>query len=497
MSTADCRLVPAASAAMEQALREREQRYALATAAGRVAVWDLDVGRDRLIADPPLAEFWGVRPVGPGELSASWLAIIYPDDQAAVGRAFEDHVAGRTAEFRSEYRVPLGDGTVRWGLTRGSAVRDEAGRPVRVMGTTTDITDRKRAEEALARSEARYRALVTASSDAIWYAAPDTGTSEVGVRWWCGLTGQTPAEGAAGGWIDAVHPDDRDRVRAAWGAAVAAQAPYEIEYRVRARDGEYRHLFVRGVPLADGPHPEWVGTFQDVTDRRRTEVALQVSEQRLRTLSRQLLEVQEQERRHLARELHDEIGQLLTGLKLQLEAADRGPAADIPERLAVARDVARDLTDRVRELSLRLRPTMLDDLGLVAALRWLAERVTAQTGVRVAFRFEGCDRRFPPAVETAAYRIVQEALTNVARHAGTTEATVTLECPADELTVTVADRGRGFDRATVRRAATGGLPGMRERAELLGGALTVASAPGSGVTVTARLPTNDRVTTCP
>jgi PAS domain S-box-containing protein len=367
-------------------------------------------------------------------------------------------------------------------------VRDAAGKPVRVIGTSTDITDRKRAEEALARSEAKYRALVRASSDAVWHAAPDGGASEEGVAWWCAFTGQTPAEGAGDGWLNAVHPDDRARALAAWRAAVEKLTSYEIEYRVRTRSGEYRHLFVRGMPLGEGPTREWVGTFRDITDRRRTEVALQASEARLRALSRRLLEVQEQERRHLARELHDEIGQLLTGLKLQLEAAGRGPACGVSDRLAIARDVARDLTDRVRELSLRLRPSMLDDLGLVPAVRWLAERVESQTGVRVDFRTDVCDRRFPPAVETAAYRIVQEALTNVARHAGAVAASVSLDCPADELAVTIADRGRGFDPATVSRTATGGLSGMRERAELLGGGFAVSSSPGAGTTVAARLP---------
>src|SRR5439155_16976171 len=127
----------------------------------------------------------------------------------------------------------------------------------------------------------------------------------------------------------------------------------EIEYRVRFWSGDYHYLAVRGTPIQNGPDREWVGTFTDITARRRAEAALRDSEERLRALSRRLLEVQEQERRHLARELHDEIGQLLTGLKLQLEAAGRGPAEEIGDRLAVARDVARDLTDRVRELSLR------------------------------------------------------------------------------------------------------------------------------------------------
>jgi PAS domain S-box-containing protein len=474
--------------AAQAALQERDERYALATAAGRVAVWDLDVPTGRLIADPSLDVFWGVEPAGEVRSVEAWAAALHPEDLPPVQRAYEDHLAGRAAEFRCEYRVPLPDGSVRWGLTRGSAVRDAAGKPVRLIGTTTDITDRKRAEDELRRSEARYKALVHSANDAVWQVTPDGTGAATGLAWWYAFTGQAPSEEADDGWLDVVHPDDRARVRAAWAAAVTGGGSYAIEYRVRHRSGEYRDLAVRGTPVRVGPAREWIGTFTDVTDRRRAEAALKDSEERLRALSRRLLQVQEQERRHLARELHDEIGQLLTGLKLQLEAAERGAAADVAGPLATARDVARDLTDRVRELSLRLRPSMLDDLGLVPAVRWLTQGIEKQTGVKVAFRTDICDRRFPPAVETAAYRIVQEALTNVARHAGASEASVSLDCPEDELAVTVTDRGRGFDPRSVKPAATGGLAGMRERAELLGGELAVDSAPHAGTTITARLP---------
>ncbi|HEY1376094.1 MAG TPA: PAS domain-containing protein [Gemmataceae bacterium] len=482
----------------EAALREREQRYELATAAGRVAVWDLDVATGRLHADPPLQQFWGVEPAAREREVDSWAAALHPDDVGAVRRAYEDYVAGRAAGFRCEYRIPVPGGGVRWGFTRGSVVRDESGRPVRLIGTTTDITERKRAEEELRQSEARYRALVGAASDAVWRSRPDDIGEPEGSAWWREVTGQTRAEAATWGWLNAVHPDDRARARAAWEAAVAGGTTYDVEYRVRTRAGEYRSVAVRGIPVGAGPDREWIGTFTDVTARRRAEAAVREREEQLRALSRRLMVVQERERRHLARELHDEIGQLLTGLKLQLEAAGRSWFGG-RGRLAKATEVVRDLTDRVREMSLRLRPSLLDDLGLVPAVRWLAERVEARTRVRVSVDPSNCDQRFPPPVETAAYRIAQEALTNVARHARTRSAAVTLACDADVLTVSVADQGAGFDPAAAAAghprggtAVTGGLSGMRERAELLGGALTITSAPGAGTTVAARLPLKGR-----
>jgi signal transduction histidine kinase len=211
--------------------------------------------------------------------------------------------------------------------------------------------------------------------------------------------------------------------------------------------------------------------------------------ERLQGLSRRLVEIQEAERRHIARELHDQVGQALTGLKLVLEMGSRLPADLSRDSLREAQALASDLLTRVRELSLDLRPAMLDDLGLLPALLWQFERYTARTQVRVSFRQAGLERRFPADVETAVYRIVQEALTNVARHAGASEAMVRLWVDREILHLQIQDQGVGFDvKATLAAPTTGGLSGMYERVVLLGGQLTIESAPGAGACLTAELP---------
>jgi signal transduction histidine kinase len=211
--------------------------------------------------------------------------------------------------------------------------------------------------------------------------------------------------------------------------------------------------------------------------------------ERLQALSHRLLEVQEVERRHLARELHDEIGQQLTGLKFVFDAARRGLADMAVPQMMEADKLIDGLIGRVRDLSLDLRPAMLDDFGLVSALLWLFDRYTAQTTVLVCFEQQGLEQRFSSEVETAAYRIVQEALTNVARHAGANEVFVRAWTEAEVLNLQVEDNGAGFDPApSLVISPTGGLPGMRERAFLLGGSLTVESAPGHGTRLRAEFP---------
>jgi PAS domain S-box-containing protein len=207
---------------------------------------------------------------------------------------------------------------------------------------------------------------------------------------------------------------------------------------------------------------------------------------RLEAHSRLVVDAQEAERCRIARELHDEIGQALTGLKLTLENV-RATSGSARVQLDQAQALVDQLLAQTQDLSLDLRPAMLDDLGLRPALSWLVERYTAQTGVEVHLTHESLHGRLRPEVETAAYRIVQEALTNVARHAGLRRARVTCALERKCLRVEVADDGMGFDVAAVPLSRGSGLAGMEERARSTGGHFRLRSRPGQGTTVIAEL----------
>jgi signal transduction histidine kinase len=243
----------------------------------------------------------------------------------------------------------------------------------------------------------------------------------------------------------------------------------ELEQRVRERTAE---LSTANALLRE-----------QIAERRR-------AEEELRKLSHRLVEIQESERRNIARELHDEIGQLLTGLKLALAIRSLldGEKAEI--NLKQTQAIVNELMGRVRDLSLNLRPAMLDDLGLLHALLWHFERYTTQTGVRVIFNHTGIeDQRLESKIETAVYRIIQEALTNVARHARTSEVRVNVSADAENLSVQVIDHGNGFlPEAALASVSSSGLAGMRERAQLMGGALSIEASPDAGTKLTALLP---------
>jgi PAS domain S-box-containing protein len=351
-------------------------------------------------------------------------------------------------------------------------------------------------EAALRASESRFRAIVEEASD---YAILTTDAEGRIDGWYPGaeaVFGWTPEEALGQSFAMTFTPEDRES--GAWLGELerARETGYALDVRWHVhKDGT--RVFIDGSAYAlREPGGEFRGLLkigQDVTARRAAEMALRESETRLqervtaataelRALSRRLLAVQEEERRHLARELHDEIGQMLTGLGFQLGAA----APEEAPGLADARRTVQELTEQVRQMSMDLRPSALDAYGLLAAARWHIDRYQTRTGVRVDFRYEGLDRRFQPVVEVAAYRVLQEALTNVARHGGTEAASVSMLADGTMLTVAIRDSGRGFDPAIAWSAS--GLSGMQERVELLGGTLTVDTAPGAGTLIAAELP---------
>ncbi len=401
----------------------------------------LDKGIGEAYVSPQIEEMLGFSQEEWLNDPVRWYQHIHPDDKDRWStEAAQMFLTGEA--LKSVYRVLARDGHVIWFHCEAKMVRRDDGRPWFIHGVGFDITELKQAEQALKEAHERLETRVRQRTADL---------ERVNLELQLEIAEREGAEGEL------------------------RKARYELERRVEERTAE----LARANEIL----------LTEIGERRRAEDASRDYAERLKILSRRLMEVQEVERRNIARELHDEISQVLTGLKLSLEMCARLPAEDVGSNLRQANILVNELMARARKLSLDLRPGMLDDLGLLPTLLWHIEHYTAQTRVRVAFKNSGLEgRRFRPEVETAAYRIVQEALTNVARHASASEATVRVWTDHQTLTIHVEDRGRGFDPETVLAAGdTSGLAGMRERAVLLDGQLSIESRVGAGTHLTAEL----------
>lgn len=295
-------------------------------------------------------------------------------------------------------------------------------------------------------------------------------------------------------FLNLVVPQDVDRMRALVDEAIRERGSFDCDYRITLADGSIRVVNDRAsvIQNEDGEPIRLVGTCQDVTEHRRAEQALQEYAARLRILSRRLLEVQEEERRHLARELHDEFGQILATITLHLHAARVLAGETAVPQLDECAMLLQHAGEQVRNLSLELRPTMLDTLGLEATLHWLAAQHQQRTGCEVQVVGHLSGTQIPPNLAIACFRVVQESLTNVVRHAAARHVWIELSQSDSLLELVVRDDGVGFDVAsTQEQAARGGnfgLLGMNERVQVLGGSLNVESDPGSGTHIRASFP---------
>jgi len=324
---------------------------------------------------------------------------------------------------------------------------------------------------ALRESERRYRNLVETAQDVIYTLATDGTIKSLNPAF------ETITDWACADWLGKdfaplVHPDDLPRAVALMDAVLRGQAAPTFELRIRCRSGAYiPGEFVATAQTHEGRVVGVLGVARDITDRKRAEEAL-----------RHLNEGLEEEAKRIAHALHDEAGQLLASVHIVLADLARELPPSASRRLQEARGLLDKIEEQLRHLSHELRPTILDDLGLGPALEFLADGVSRRTGLRVSV--EGSpEKRLPAAAETALYRIVQEALTNVTRHAQATRVRIRFRRDGRFLRCSIQDDGVGFDvrATTARRGARGlGLIGIQERLSAAGGTLNIVSAPGSG-----------------
>jgi len=352
-----------------------------------------------------------------------------------------------------------------------------------IFGLVWQKARAKRAETQLRESEERFRLVANTAPVMIWTAGTDRNCSYVN-KTWLDFTGR-PLEAELGdGWVEGVHPDDSNRCLQTYTEAFNRRESFEMHYRVRRRDGEYRWVLGYGVPRfnSDGTFAGYIGSCVDITERKH-------AEESLATIGRRLIEAHEAERTWIGRELHDDINQRLALLAIELDRSSQHALTnELTELVRHARARITEIAEDVQGLSHRLHSSKLDYLGLATAAKSLCRELSEKTKVEIVFEHAGIPHTLSKEVSLCLFRVLQEGLQNAVKHSGVRSFTVDLQGTEESIELTVADFGNGFAE---QEACTGhglGLISMRERLQLVHGELSVKSQPGAGTTIRARVP---------
>jgi PAS domain S-box-containing protein len=448
-----------------QALQESEDRYRTLVETARDVIFTMSPDGTFTSLNPVFEELLG----WPREewIGKPFAALIHPDDLSRFMELFQAFLRQERLPAQ-EVRVLTKSGEYRIGeITAALRVQ---GANAWVLGIARDITERRRAEAALRASEERYRALFENANDIV-FTVDLAGNFTAVNRAAEVLTGYRRDQTSRLNFAQVVAPEQVKLAREMLGRKVAGGGASTYELEIIARDGHRIPLEISTRPIVqDGQLVGVQGVARDITERNQAREAL-----------RRLNEIQEEVAKRIAHALHDEAGQVLASVYLAVADVARGLPTPARDKLRGIWQLLDQVDLQLRRLSHELRPTILDDLGLIPALEFLAEGVAKRTQLRITV--QGSTGRLPPLIETALYRSVQEALTNVTRHAQARSVDVRIQREDQVVRCSVKDDGIGFEVQPVlsRRGERGlGLMGIRERLSALGGALEINSAPGQG-----------------
>jgi PAS domain S-box-containing protein len=469
----------------QQAVRESEERLRLAAEAGNMFAYSWEADTDAIVRSGESARILGVgeaTPISGREI----LAKIHPDDRDRL----QATMAGMSPDqphLQVSYRMIHPDGAVAWVQSNSCAYFDDHGKMLRIIGMVADITEHKAAQEALGRREAELAEAQRLARVGSWQWDPETDT----VTWSQELyriTGRDPN-------LPAVSYKDHhqlyvaeswQRLRGAVEKALQTGAPYELDLEMVRTDRTKRWIRARGEAQRDvaGRVVRLRGTAQDITD-------LKLAEEAVSNVNRRLIEAQEQERTRIARDLHDDVGQRLSLLALGLDRFKETPAKSANEARGLVDELARAtraILSEVHSISHQLHSSKLQYLGIVAAIKGFCGELSAQYGVEIDFAHDDRPLSLPPEVSLCLFRVLQEALHNAVKHSNVRHFHVQLRSASDEVHLTVADSGIGFDAETAMKGQGLGLISMRERMKLVEGTISIESRRMGGTTIIARVP---------
>jgi len=468
----------------ESELKLSNDRLHQAVEAGKCVGWDWDVktGCDRWFGD--LRTMFGIQSDTYYGDVEEFRHRIYPEDQALVWEAVAD-ARQKREPFTAEFRVLHLDGTVRWVTEGGQFYYSANGDAVRMLGMAVDITERKQAEQALREGEERFRLVANTAPVLIWMSGTDKLCNYVNQRW-LEFTGRPLEDELGNGWAEGVHPEDLKGCMDTYTQAFDRREYFQMEYRLRRHDGQYRWLSAIGVPRFNPDHSfaGYIGSCTDVTEHK-------LAEESLADMGRKLIEAHEEERTWIARELHDDVNQRMALLAVELDRWNQQlppSAVELHDHIHHAIQRLSNIATDIQALSHRLHSSKLEYLGLVPAAKSFCRELSEQHQAEIDFRDMAMPRSVPKEISLCLFRVLQEALQNAMKYSGVRHIKVELRGTEGEIQLTVSDLGIGFDPQDAIHRRGLGLISMRERMQLVRGEISINSQPGSGTTIHARVP---------
>jgi PAS domain S-box-containing protein len=471
----------------EEKIRHSNERFELIATTTNDAVWETDLVTGVSWGNEMHQNIYGLTLNDRIPDFDEWKMHLHPDDREWVVKSLSDTLASNDHTWITEYRFIKPTGEIVTIYDRTYIVRNDEGKPVRMMGSMMDITERKKAEDALLQSEEKYRTLVEQATDGI-FIADHTGNFVIVNSAALKLSQYSKEELATLTIYDLADPEELKTNPFKFEDMKTEQGA-RSERRLKRKDGSVIDIEINAKFLSDG---RFLAFIRDITERKKAENELNSSYKAIRKLTSHLQNAREEERTHIAREIHDELGQQLTVLKMDISwLAKKIKQIENPQLNEKAAEIVQMLNDTVntvRKISSDLRPVLLDDLGLAAAIEWHLSDFGRRSGLKTEFFTLEQTIEIPRATATGLFRIYQESITNIARHAEATEVMVELFAEGKIITMTISDNGKGFDTTSVGRKKTLGVLGMQERTVMMGGSFRIKRNPEKGMKVEVHVP---------
>jgi PAS domain S-box-containing protein len=471
----------------QKALRESEERLRFAAEVGRMYAWEWDPATDAVLRSAECASILGLVVSPCEDVAKNYFELVHPEDRSKLWN-LATSLTPEDPEYRTEYRRFRPDGALIWLEESGRGTFDKAGKMIRLIGMTADITERKLAEEALhqkgaALTEAERLAGVGSWQ---WDARTDTVTWSAGLYRLAGRDPKLPAPSRKEQLGLLFSPENYEREERAIHGALQDGKPYKLDIEVVRPDFTTKWVISRGEPLRDaaGNIIGLRGTLQDITERK-------LAEEAFASVGRRLIEAQEQERTRIARELHDDICQRLVLLAVVLDQLQSEPPdlpVEVRMRLGELWKQTTEIASDLQSLSHELHSAKLEFLGVAAAMKGFCKEFAKEQKVEIEFHSRDLPNPLSPDISLCLFRVLQEALYNSSKHSGVRHFDVQLWGTSGEIHLMVGDSGKGFDREAVKKSPGLGLISMEERLRLLNGTFSIESRPKRGTTIHARVP---------